>query len=1125
MSIFKDSFKAEIREQITRRQNIAGGRTRSPQELAWLNSRNAWIRMTSSVQVNGDAGALARQYILQGGTRGAGEGQLRSGIGGNSNAYSTSNARGQTYRLGIRPMPGITGIDVKSKSAYGSLREVTVQFNAWDIRQLEELELLYMRPGYTVLVEWGWSPYINNAGALVATADFTDEVLVALNGTPNKDRIQKLIYEKALRSNGNYDASYGKISNYSWKARMDGGYDCSVTITSLGEILESLKINYGSFESKTSRNGVFTADLNAAGVTTPFARNSNIASSHSQNLVAGILNELYNIVDNALSSETSKNLTFSDGETYSFYKYDISITDRPTTLKGTDFNDDTQIYITLESFIRILNKYILLSDTVNNNALVEVSLTEGNHMENPGQPLLCLGDAHQISTNPFICLINNPAYTSGTFFPVGAYPALERIINSLGKDRNYWFNNEYTSRQLGVIGNIYVNIAYMYSLVVNKDLESQDKKEKNDIAVFDFIKNIMNGISTAIGNVSTFDVFVDPIDSKARIIDVNYVDQKSREDAWNNCFTIDMHSLTSTVRSYSFESQIFPEQSTMIAIGAQAEGGALGENVNTLVDYNQNLVDRVIPRKTAPTTPAASTSTEKETNLKNNLEILTRYFELIEPDWWETTWFWWGGRTGDFKIKEASKYSNALKDIINYYQSLGQGDNTNKAIIPTKLSFDMDGVGGIIIGNLFRIPLDLLPRGYRGEGAGAARIAYTVNGLSHTVKDNDWVTSVEAQFILLDNPGTTIPLSVPSPSGESIIQPPRVGPSSTRTATVRATVFPGSIKARIEIVLEEAPSVDVTINCTISLDLVAGGTLDVPVTVVVKAGSVFGYADLVLSTQQYDTIKRTGNVINAKINSSDYVINAEPIQFLVNPPTKPPTPPPPPPPPGTDPPPPTSDSCTDFERKPDNKGRNAWRVGAVPYDNAPTAKLLGSKGYKNARLPEGANSPVLVPLMMPFDERDRRGRLVKKIDRYNTGLLLAKKAAEQWEKLMQEAKAAGFNFNNSSDDRNSIFVSSAYRNLAQQPTGDGAAKKGFSPHGWGGAVDIRSLYYHSLANWTGKGRPIGWECNRIVRATSPLYKWLDENGPKYCWFNPWRLANYGGIMDEAWHFEYWGPAE
>ena len=189
MSIFKQTFSPNINAELVARQEAMV--RRSPKDLQYINSRNSWIRMSSAVDIYKktapfpptiptlkDKGnydnTLARKYILQGGVL-TEHGTLKSGVGGFDNAYSDLAADGVTkLRLGIRPMPGITGIDVKSRGAYGSLRDVTVNFLCWDIHQLEDLELLYMRPGYTVLVEWGWAPYLDTKGELNTTVQFYD---------------------------------------------------------------------------------------------------------------------------------------------------------------------------------------------------------------------------------------------------------------------------------------------------------------------------------------------------------------------------------------------------------------------------------------------------------------------------------------------------------------------------------------------------------------------------------------------------------------------------------------------------------------------------------------------------------------------------------------------------------------------------------------------------------------------------------------------------------------------------------------------------------------------------------------------------------------------------------------
>lgn len=258
MSIFKESFKEGVKNQLKTRQNAMINRT--PQNLQWLNSRNAWVRMSSAVDIidtidaNGvvktDNGYMAKKNVLQGGTLKANVSpnsattyELKSGIGTYDNAYSNiSYDNTNVNRLGLRPMPGITSVEVKSRGAYGSLQDVTVNFQCWDIKQLEELELLYMRPGYTVLIEWGWSPYLDKSGSYQAA--FNDYYDIIDKPKPKEEIWKDLAKRSEDTYPGNVESMFGYVKNYSWTARMDGGYDCQTVIISLGEVLESLKVNY-----------------------------------------------------------------------------------------------------------------------------------------------------------------------------------------------------------------------------------------------------------------------------------------------------------------------------------------------------------------------------------------------------------------------------------------------------------------------------------------------------------------------------------------------------------------------------------------------------------------------------------------------------------------------------------------------------------------------------------------------------------------------------------------------------------------------------------------------------------------------------------------------------------------
>jgi hypothetical protein len=718
MSIFKESFKNGVKNQILARQEALEKHT--PDAIKYLNSRNAWIRMTSAVDVDGSSG-LAEYHILQGGM--LYNNSLRSGIGTSTQAYSTVSYGGADNKLGMRPMPGITSIEVESASAYGSIRRVTVNFNCWDIKQLENLEILYMRPGYSVLVEWGWAPYLDNSGKLSSDIPSTNIFSKGLI----KENIWKDIFDKASK-NGNYDAHYGIIKNYSWSARTDGGYDCSVIIVSIGEVLESLKINYNAATTSAPSNGLFGI------LSTPFQKDSTVSIGYNQNVLAGMVAEIFQIAADK-NNIADKTITPVDlkGENYNLFRFNVSVENKDE-VSSPFGSEGYQIYISLRDFVRLLNKYILLQDEKSGKPLIPLSVQEADNKTD----LLCLGHELQFSTDPTVCLIGNNGIKGISDV---SSTALQEIVTGL-EPTPYW-NTKYT---LAIIGNIYVNLEYIYKLCTDSNLASQDKQEKNDINAYDFLKNMMNGISAAIGNVATFDIFNDPSDGVARIIDINFTGDKNIA---KNAFTLQIQNTKSTVRNYSLKSKIFPEQSTQIAIGAQAEGGALGTDSNTMSDFNKNLKDRIMPAKVlAAALNEPPNNADKLKNVAENFKVLADYVSNLDID---SIQDWWSSQ-GDFNAGESSKYANALKDIINYTKTFTPDDTKNRAIIPTELSIEMDGIGGIIIGNLFKIPNDLLPKGYKGEGAGPRDIAYVVTGLGHSVQNNDWITKIKGQLIILDTP-------------------------------------------------------------------------------------------------------------------------------------------------------------------------------------------------------------------------------------------------------------------------------------------------------------------------------------------------------------------------------------
>jgi hypothetical protein len=247
----------------------------------------------------------------------------------------------------------------------------------------------------------------------------------------------------------------------------------------------------------------------------------------------------------------------------------------------------------------------------------------------------------------------------------------------------------------------------------------------------------MNSCNVAIGNVANFNIFID--NSVARIVDVNFTGNRTA-----NVFPIELQNLSSVVRKYKIESQIFPELSSIIAIGAQVQGGALANDVNTLIDYNKGLTDRIVTEKVSPN----STSLTAQDKLRNTQESFAEFlvglfgFTAFNP-----------GAKIPYDPEKSARLANTLRDLINLFQTYERGDISNRAILPTKLSIEMDGIGGIIIGNIFKISNDVIPQGYKGTIG--TNLAYVVLGIGHSIQNNDWVTKIDTQFIILDSPGGT----------------------------------------------------------------------------------------------------------------------------------------------------------------------------------------------------------------------------------------------------------------------------------------------------------------------------------------------------------------------------------
>jgi hypothetical protein len=268
MSIFNESFDLGVNNQLKTREQILSSNfsgqwrgileNRPEAYLQYANNKTPFIRLSSGVNVVNpilqkyfgisQPDELATRFILEGGTlastqKKSGDGILssqRSNFVGKNSVYGASDLGG-TSDFGLRPMPGISGISIKS---YGeniaTLRIATITLDCYTLQQLEALELLYMRPGYRVLLEWGHTQFWLDADDKISSQ--TNQAIDIIKLDKTKQDILSKIDDYRNITSYNYDAMLGEIKNYSWDAQTNGSYRCTIEIISLGAVIDSLEL-------------------------------------------------------------------------------------------------------------------------------------------------------------------------------------------------------------------------------------------------------------------------------------------------------------------------------------------------------------------------------------------------------------------------------------------------------------------------------------------------------------------------------------------------------------------------------------------------------------------------------------------------------------------------------------------------------------------------------------------------------------------------------------------------------------------------------------------------------------------------------------------------------------------
>jgi hypothetical protein len=766
-NIVGEGFYPQIINQIDTRQKIYGSSKRNNDVLTYLNSRTGWVRMASSVDVKKDIRdlglldeKLAKQYVLFNGTSRYGIGEIptpKSGISVGDVLHTRYAYGVGGNEMGLKPMPGIESTTIKTETR-GSLKTATVKIKCHNRTQFDIVDILYLRLGFTVLLEWGHSSYYNNNGEFESNNPYilTDEFL---NKKYTYADFYPQIQDRRLKSNGNYDAIMGKVVNFNWTFNSDGSYDVNVFIRSMGDVVESLKCNIllpnndSLVTSKKNKN-----DSNSIpGITKlPENTSSNLPSYLQVDGFTQFTPGFQIAEDRQLKIESRDGIISinANKDAHSLGRFLYKSSNRFSLQRM--YEDGTQIlqdeydgvsYVNFirqtyqnhpsHTFIRLGHLLQWFEDNIVPNVNDVSSLFTIDN--NPTNNVIVLGNRQRASDYRVCAYKYKQEYSTGserTYLYKG-----ENFIKKIGKN-NY-----------GYIMNAYFNFDYVLECM-NQNLDNN-----GSVVLIDFLSKLLDGWNESTGNYNKLQITFDEESNELKITDQSQLPDRDDLLKLQNKSTIpglfniygyyyDTKGTPSSgfVKDFSFQTTIDPKLAMMITVGANNNGGVVGEDSTALSRMNSGLIDRIKTTITSggQTVSISDESSEEsvEIDYKTSISNFQLYLEKMgSPN---------GKGYPDFDPELVDPMSSSMRSLLSYDQlKLTQTQNKsetdeNKKVssansggfLPFNLSLTMDGLSGMKVYQRLTIDVSFLPSNY------PTALDFLIMGIENTIQNNEWTTTV-----------------------------------------------------------------------------------------------------------------------------------------------------------------------------------------------------------------------------------------------------------------------------------------------------------------------------------------------------------------------------------------------
>ena len=722
----------------------------------------------------------------------------RSGLATSDSILNNSAYGFGGTSFGLSAMPGITSFNIKSRNM-GSLREASVTIRANNEKQFSLIDSLYCRIGYSMFIEWGNSIYFNNDDKYVSNPNaegVTSLLPIFLSGkngdkviSDNPNQFLQLIEKRREKSNGNYDAFFGKIKNFSWEFNKAGYYEISLSLISQGDIIESLNIDgqYGGKSSTTSNpnqpqpneTSALTSFL-ATAASPSFSRTNvrSAASSYKQVssdfktiLVAEeiTVNQVYTQKNGLQTTSVEIQEAGDTIEGLNYTRLETSI-GKIVSATATFAQEKPYFYIRLGDILDFIKDRLLLyTSKGDNEPILDIDTdTDKNIMYNPGinvsaDPSKVMVRANfPYSKNELKTIANSTNDWDGKVnagsvfsFPKVKLERWESTVNPNNHKEEFPLH--------GKIMNIYFE--YQYLLDAIKNLRNE---QTGTISLYDFVDELCQTANSCLGGVNKLSIRLED-DKIMRIYDQNPI--YGTQDVKNS--TINLYGINPTLNSsgsvvgrdgsfvtdFNIKTELTNDFATQVTIGAQAQSNNVGSDATGLSSWNSGLKDRFFPEKidslrknnniTVPTTE------ERITKLKDQLKYLWLGYAQGTPkgkDISDKT----NKREDFYQFKDfpTDRYPEFVKLQKDWLQEIIKLENeifnktqikedkqtlgTNQiGMLPINISVTMEGLSGIRIYDKLEVDTRFLPKYY------PQTLIWIIKGVSHEIQNNKWYTKLE----------------------------------------------------------------------------------------------------------------------------------------------------------------------------------------------------------------------------------------------------------------------------------------------------------------------------------------------------------------------------------------------